>query len=193
VQGRLREEVAAERGKAAGRDGGGSGEDGGLLESYILRSDTYLAACISESSRLRPLAAFSVPQAAPTARVVGGFYFPAGTNFIVDSYALNQRHERWGRDADKYRPERFLEKGSVKESRYNFWRFGFGPRQCMGKFVADYMIRVLLVHLVENYELGMLDKDKKWERDPQNWINHPMMKLRCEPRKDKSEAIRSTT
>jgi hypothetical protein len=39
----------------------------------------------------------------------------------------------------------------------------------------------------------MLDKDKKWERDPQNWINHPMMKLRCELRKDKSEAIRSTT
>jgi cytochrome P450 len=195
VQARLREEVAAEREKVArhGDGGGGGGENGLLLESYILRSDTYLAACISESSRLRPLAAFSVPQAAPTARVVGGFYFPAGTNFIVDSYALNQRHERWGRDADKYRPERFLEKGSVKESRYNFWRFGFGPRQCMGKFVADYMIRVLLVHLVDNYELGMLDKDKKWERDPQNWINHPMMKLRCELRKDKSEAIRSTT
>ena len=180
VQSRLRAEMAGEREKA---------RDGGVFDSYILRSDTYLAACISESSRLRPLAAFSVPQAAPTGRVVGGYYFPPGTNFIVDSYALNQRNEYWGDDADKYRPERFLERSAVKD-RYNFWRFGFGPRQCMGKFVADIMIRVLLVHLVENYELGLLDADKKWERDPENWINHPMMKLKCELRKNKTVATR---
>ncbi|GAB1317431.1 Cytochrome P450 monooxygenase [Madurella fahalii] len=179
VQSRLYAEIKAEREKA--RSGGSS------FDSYILRSDTFVAACISESSRLRPLAAFSVPQAAPTGRVVGGYYFPAGTNFIVDSYALNQRNEYWGEDADKYRPERFLERSAVKD-RYNFWRFGFGPRQCMGKFVADLIIRVLLIHLVENYELDMLDRDKKWERDPQNWINHPLMKLKCELRNKQATA-----
>ncbi|UNI23718.1 hypothetical protein JDV02_009520 [Purpureocillium takamizusanense] len=177
VQTRLRAEVAEERAKA---------RDGSIFESYILRSDTYVAACISESSRLRPLAAFSVPQAAPTGRVVGGYYFPPGTNFIIDSYALNQRNEYWGEDAEKYHPERFLERSAVKD-RYNFWRFGFGPRQCMGKFVADMMIRVLLIHLVENYDLGMLDADKEWERDPENWINHPLMKLRCELRRTKGD------
>ncbi|POR35290.1 Putative cytochrome P450 [Tolypocladium paradoxum] len=179
VQSRLRAEIAEERAKA---------RDGGIFDSYILRSDSYVAACISESSRLRPLAAFSVPQAAPTGRVVGGYFFPPGTNFIVDSYALNQRNEYWGEDSEKFRPERFLERSAVKD-RYNFWRFGFGPRQCMGKFVADMMIRVLLVHLVENYELGMLDGDKKWERDPENWINHPMMKLKCELRENKTTSV----
>ncbi|KAL3961321.1 hypothetical protein ACCO45_002844 [Purpureocillium lilacinum] len=179
VQARLRAEIATEREKA---------RDGSIFESYILRSDTYVAACISESSRLRPLAAFSVPQAAPTGRVVGGYYFPPGTNFIIDSYALNQRNEYWGADAEKYRPERFLERSAVKD-RYNFWRFGFGPRQCMGKFVADMMIRVLLVHLVENYDLGMLDVDKKWERDPENWINHPLMKLKCDLRRIKGTGM----
>ncbi|KAF2128306.1 cytochrome P450 monooxygenase [Dothidotthia symphoricarpi CBS 119687] len=168
VQSRLRAEIANERAKSESSN----------LDAYILRSDTLVAACISESSRLRPLAAFSVPQAAPTGRVVGEYYFPPGTNFIVDSHALNQRNDYWGKDAEKYRPERFLERSAVKD-RYNFWRFGFGPRQCMGKFVADLMIRVLLVHLVENYDLGMLNADKKWERDPENWINHPMMKLKC--------------
>jgi cytochrome P450 len=172
IQSRLRAEIAYERTKSS------SGE----LNSYLLRSDTLVAACISESSRLRPLAAFSVPQAAPTGRVVGGYYFPPGTNFIVDSYALNQRNEYWGKDAEKYRPERFLEGNGVKD-RYNFWRFGFGPRQCMGKFVADLMIRVLLVHLVENYDLGMVDDCKDWDRDPTNWINHPMMKLKCRVRR----------
>ncbi|KAH8723135.1 cytochrome p450 monooxygenase GliC [Phaeosphaeriaceae sp. PMI808] len=171
VQSRLRAEIADARERS----------DSGDIAAYVLRSDTLVSACISESSRLRPLAAFSVPQAAPTGRVVGEYYFPPGTNFVVDSYALNQRNDYWGKDAEKYRPERFLERNAVKD-RYNFWRFGFGPRQCMGKFVADIMIRVLLAHLVENYELGMLDADEKWKRDPKNWINHPMMKLKCELR-----------
>ena len=59
----------------------------------------------------------------------------------------------------------------------------------MGKFVADMMIRVLLVHLVENYDLGMLDVDKKWERDPENWINHPLMKLKCDLRRIKGTGM----
>ncbi|KAF5568911.1 cytochrome P450 monooxygenase monooxygenase [Fusarium phyllophilum] len=87
--------------------------------------------CISESSRLRPLAAFSVPQAIPTDRVINGYLFPAGTNFIVDAYALNQRNQFWGKHGLEYRPERHLSLSPVK-SRYQFQRFGFGPRQCMG-------------------------------------------------------------
>ncbi|KAF4335435.1 O-methyltransferase [Fusarium beomiforme] len=69
------------------------GED---YNNYFTDSTTYLSACILESSRLRPLAAFSVPQAIPTDRVINGYLFPAGTNFIVDAYALNQRNPFWG-------------------------------------------------------------------------------------------------
>ncbi|KAI0423635.1 cytochrome P450 [Xylaria sp. FL1042] len=102
----------------------------GARDSYVLSSTTLLAACVNESARLRPLAAFSVPQSIPTPRIVGGYMFPAGTNFIVDSYALNVRSPYWGKDGDCYRPDRFLErqKGGSTESRYNYWRFGFGPR-----------------------------------------------------------------
>lgn len=145
---------------------------------YILSSSTLLAACISESSRLKPLAAFSVPQSAPTERIIDGYVIPPGTDFIVDSYGLNIRNEFWGTDSSVYRPERFLEKGSM-EIRYHFWRFGFGPRQCMGKYVADFIIRILLVHLVTNYELGVLESSSEWGRDPETWINHPKLQLKC--------------
>jgi cytochrome P450 len=167
AQSRLRAEVSAKR-----KDPQSS------FDTYLLNSSTFLAACISESSRLRPLAAFSVPQAAPTGRCIGGYYFPAGTNFIIDSYALNQRNPYWGEDAATYRPDRFFERTAV-QARYNFWRFGFGPRQCMGKYVADVMIRILLVHIVEGFELGIIAKNDEWLRDPENWINHPQMQLRC--------------
>ncbi|KAI1825836.1 cytochrome P450 [Xylaria intraflava] len=155
-------------------------------DSYLLSSSTLLAACVNESARLRPLAAFSVPQAIPTPRVVGGYLFPAGTNFIIDSYALNVRNPYWGKDGDHYRPDRFLErqKGGSTESRYNYWRFGFGPRQCMGKYVADLVVRDLLVQLVQGYELGLMLKESKeeiaeWERNAAVWIDHPDLKVRC--------------
>ncbi|KAF4948218.1 hypothetical protein FGADI_9810 [Fusarium gaditjirri] len=154
----------------------------GDFNSYFTDSTTYLSACILESSRLRPLAAFSVPQAIPTDRVINGYLFPAGTNFIVDAYALNQRNQFWGNDGLEYRPERHVSLSPVK-FRYHFWRFGFGPRQCMGKYVADMMLRAILVHLLQGYELQLTDDQaREWKRNPDTWINHPEMKLKCTPR-----------
>ena len=153
---------------------------GGDAHRYALGSSSLLACCVAESARLKPLAAFSVPQSAPTERVVDGYVIPAGTDFIVDSIGLNVRHPFWGKDAERYRPERFLEKGAL-EMRYLYWRFGFGPRQCMGKYVADIIIRGLVIHLLENYDLALLggEKQDQWGRNPEVWIDHPKMLIEC--------------
>lgn len=156
------------------------------FHKFLLSSSSYLAMCISESSRLKPLAAFSVPQSAPTDRIVGGYVIPAGTNFIVDSYALNVRSEYWGPDATVYRPDRFLETNAIK-SRYHFWRFGFGPRQCMGKYVADLIIRTLLAHLVMEYRLSLIETGTPWAHNAESWITHPDLLLRCEKREKRKE------
>lgn len=164
TQARLRSEVA-------------DAEANSGLQGYVLSSATYLASCMLESSRLKPLSAFSVPQAAPTAREVDGYIIPAGTNFVVDAYALNVRNDAWGPDNTTYRPARFLKRRDTK-LRYSFWRFGFGPRQCMGKYVADLVIRLTLVHLVREYELSLLTGEE-WTHDTQSWITHPDFQLRC--------------
>ena len=191
IQTSLRTEVVAKREEAANT----SDESGDISNSpaqkkfnaYLLSSSTFLAACVLESARLRPLAAFSVPQSAPTPRLVDGYLVPAGTSFVIDSYALNIRNPFWGADSETYRPQRFIEprKGMATEMRYNYWRFGFGPRQCMGKYVADLVIRMLLVELVEGFELDLRKEDRggKWERDRETWINHPKMLVKCERRK----------
>jgi len=149
----------------------------GVLRTYLLSRDTHLAACVLESSRLKPLAAFSVPQAAPTAREVDGYIVPANTSFIVDAYALNIRNEAWAPDNTAFRPDRFLGKREG-DRRYLFWRFGFGPRQCMGKYLADLIIRTTLAHLVLNYELSLID-DGVWKRSRESWITHPDVQLQC--------------
>ncbi|KAK5637484.1 hypothetical protein RRF57_013199 [Xylaria bambusicola] len=148
---------------------------------YILNNSTLLASCVSESARLRPAAAFSVPQSAPTTRVVDGYVIPAGTDIIIDAYSLNVRSDFWGPDADTYRPERFIEKSSIGQ-RYHYWRFGFGPRQCLGKFLADVVIRSIIIYLIENYELSITDSLEEWKRRPEVWISHPQMQVSCLPK-----------
>jgi cytochrome P450 len=171
VQNRLRQEIQQVR------------QEEKNMHRYLLSSTSFLAACISESSRLKPLAAFSVPQSAPTERVLDGYRIPAGTHFVVDTYALNIRNEFWGADAQEYRPSRFQTVDST-DARYNFWRFGFGPRQCMGRYVADVIVRATLVALVDRWELHLpkeLADQKQWGRDRETWITHPQMELICMP------------
>ncbi|KJK74876.1 hypothetical protein H634G_09920 [Metarhizium anisopliae BRIP 53293] len=155
-----------------------------LWTRYITGSSTLLMACVLESARLKPMAPFSIPQAAPTDRVVDNFVIPAGTNFIVDTYALNVLDPYWGKDNTQYRPRRFLETKSAGEMRYRFWRYGFGPRQCLGKNVADVVLKVLLTHMVENYRLRLSAGDGTnigdWERVVGSWISSSNSTIICE-------------
>ncbi|KAF2259667.1 putative cytochrome P450 monooxygenase [Lojkania enalia] len=153
-------------------------EDSNMLEEYITKSFTLLDACILESARLKPAAAFTVPQSAPTIRIVDGFIIPANTNVIVDTYALNIRNEFWGEDSRTYRPERFLEK-AASEYRYHYWRFGFGPRQCLGKYIADLIIRATISYIIINYDLECPMEEDGPGRNHEVWIDHPVTLLRC--------------
>ena len=148
------------------------------IDGYVRKSSTFLAACILESSRLKPLAAFSVPQSAPTDRVVDGYLIPAGTNFVTDSYSLNIHNDFWAPDTEVYRPERWLNY-NTSDLRYHFWRFGFGPRQCMGKYIAESIIRLFLVEILTSYSLELVNKEDVSRRDPNSWITHPQCLLRC--------------
>ena len=159
-------------------------EDTKAVEAYLQCSTSMLAACIVESARLKPLAAFSVPQSATSDRIVGGYLIPAGTDFVVDAYALNIRDTAfWGNDTATYRPERFLEAKASKTSlRYHFWRFGFGPRQCMGKHVADMIIKQLLVFMLRRYELSLAGIEDQWAKKRESWITHPDFRIGCKTR-----------
>lgn len=146
---------------------------------YLGSSSTLLAHAILESSRLKPLAAFTVAQSAPTTRVIQGFHIPANTNCIIDTHALNIKNPFWGVDSEFYRPSRF-EGIKNQDMRYQFWRFGFGPRQCLGKYVVDLILRSVLLCLIENHRLS-LTETTHWDKNPTTWILHPETEIICEP------------
>ncbi|KAI0401757.1 putative cytochrome P450 oxidoreductase GliC-like protein [Xylaria palmicola] len=175
------------------------------LTSSWASTPTLLGACILEAARLRPLAAFSTPQACPTPRVLDGFEVPAGTNFIIDSYALNIRDSFWGADRERFHPERWLERHrSERDLRYRYWRFGFGPRTCLGKYMTELILRTIVVHILERWHITMRPtteqphaenkgpslghKNEKanaenmdWAFDDELWIHSPHLLLLCQP------------
>ncbi|KAI1208208.1 putative cytochrome P450 oxidoreductase GliC-like protein [Annulohypoxylon truncatum] len=194
VQKMLRSEIQTSSSHAASRNAY-------LLSSWTT-TPTLLGACILESARLRPLAAFSVPQSCPTPRVLDGFEVPAGTNFVVDSYALNIRDPFWGPDRERFRPQRWLERHkSGRDLRYRYWRFGFGPRTCLGKYVAEFLLRAVVVEVLENWSISLEtteqqrskevesengcdrkeEEDMDWPWDDEMWIHHPDLFLKCRP------------
>lgn len=148
--------------------------------AYLARSDSLLAYSILEGARVRPIAAFSIPQAAPETRVASGYSVPGGTNFVVDTRALNIRDPYWGPDGSEYRPSRFRNK-NLAEMRYHYWRFGFGPRQCLGKYIADFILRSIVAHLVKSYTLSLLPRSN-WDKNPETWIAQSAAAIRCERR-----------
>jgi len=162
-----------------------------ILWEYVDSSGTYLASCVVESARARPVAAFSIPQAPPTDRVVGGYRIPARTSVVVDAYALNIRDPFWGEDGARFRPERWEEMGNKtgQATRYQMWRFGFGPRVCMGQHIAEKMMRVALVLLVGEYEFkvpessdgreGGKREGEDMETSPESWITTPNVLVEC--------------
>ena len=58
----------------------------------------------------------------------------------------------------------------------------------MGKYVADLIIRTLLVHLVKHFELSLEKEgeDGVWARSD-SWITHPDFLIRCKEIKDTGE------
>ncbi|KAF2729058.1 cytochrome P450 [Polyplosphaeria fusca] len=183
VQSEIRAEVSRAKGTGTGGGGGGGGGGGdpAAWHGYLCSSSTLLAASILESARLKPLAAFTVPQAAPTERVVGsGYRIPAGTSFVVDTNALNSQDPRWGKTGQAYDPTRYASL-KASELRYRYWRFGFGPRQCLGRYAADLIMRILIASLVETYTLGMAS-NSSWDREPGTWTMQPDTVVRCQRR-----------
>jgi cytochrome P450 len=115
--------------------------------------------------------------------VVGGYRIPAGTSVLVDAYALNIRNPFWSVDGSEFRPERW-ENLKLGETRYNMWRFGFGPRNCMGRILAEKILRITLIELIKDYEFSVCRKGSEDpEGDQESWITHPDVRIAFRQRK----------
>ena len=104
----------------------------GLRLEDIRDTLPYHVAVARETLRLFPPVPF-VGRTALTKCDVLGTPAPEGAVACFSPYALGRDVERWGADADEFKPERWLdaERGGAA-SPFSFLPFGAGPRGCLG-------------------------------------------------------------
>jgi cytochrome P450 monooxygenase len=95
---------------------------------------------------------FSAADCIAQDKIIGGYLVPAKTPCIVDVWRINTNEEAWGPDAELFRPERFA--GLPASSyRFSMIRWGVGTSKCMGKNMADLLLKMTVVEVLERFEL----------------------------------------
>ncbi|KAF7596693.1 hypothetical protein BBP40_000616 [Aspergillus hancockii] len=150
-------------------------EDDTQYREYLNRDDTLLAWCVLESARLKPILPFSNPESATTDHIIDGYTIPRNVDVVVDTHAINVANPFWGPNSANYDPYRFRTTNK-SHLRYNMWRFGVGPRQCLGKHVADRLLRTIAAEMVASFELRREDDTASCVKDG-SWIGLPNIKL----------------
>jgi cytochrome P450 len=151
-------------------------------DAYIRKTDTLLHYCYLESGRLHPILFYSLPELTADPKIIHGYYIPAKTSVLIDTFTLNRDAPVWGTDGHVFRPDRF---GEVlpAQYRYSCWRFGMGPRKCMGLTFADKIIKTILVAVLEKYDVEMADN--YLGNDATKFIHAPSGKILFTPRQGK--------
>ncbi|KAI6012722.1 cytochrome P450 [Pisolithus orientalis] len=136
----------------------------------------YLDAVVHETLRFHPpldefvrqaaeddVIPLSEPVRARFGRVVNSISVTRGTRIGISTACINRSVAIWGADAKVFRPERWLEEGSIpkKAQEMQGYRhlltFIDGPRTCLGKGFAVAEFKTVMFTLIKNFVLEMRD------------------------------------
>lgn len=70
----------------------------------------YFQACLKEAMRVRPAVGLNITRLVPPdGAELDGHFFPGGVTVAANGWVLHRDRATFGKDADVYRPERWLE------------------------------------------------------------------------------------
>ncbi|POS81889.1 hypothetical protein EPUL_005377, partial [Erysiphe pulchra] len=135
----------------------------------------YLSAIISESFRLYPPVPGSLQRMAKKGgSVVCGEVIPEFTTVAIPQFVAYRSPRNWT-DPDKFVPERWYKDDKCPE-RYRSDRrkvmqpYSYGPRNCVGKNMATIEMRLIIAHVLWNFDMELAP-------DSQDWINQKLYTL----------------
>mmetsp|Transcript_74533 Transcript_74533/g.193750 ORF Transcript_74533/g.193750 Transcript_74533/m.193750 type:complete len:582 (+) Transcript_74533:89-1834(+) len=147
----------------------------GPLEWEFVKNLPYLSAVIAESLRLWPSVVGSIArQLTDDVVLPGGLRVGKGINVGVNSATLQRRPGVWGADADKFRPERFIEGQGKDQGIGNpmsphklppgvpdtaFPVFGYGARPCIGRPLAVMEMKMTLAQALRRFSIEEMEPE----------------------------------
>ncbi|THU83907.1 cytochrome P450, partial [Dendrothele bispora CBS 962.96] len=149
--------------------------------------------------RWRPPGPFGLAHAINEDDYYDGYYIPKGSICIASSWSINRDPSVYGSDADKFRPERYLDKnGNLKdESSEGHFAYGFGQRVCVGRHVANNTLFISMATILWTMFLEP-QKDAKGnpikpEVDGEEWngiiLRPPLFEFDAKPRFADAESL----
>ncbi|XP_064400964.1 probable cytochrome P450 49a1 isoform X2 [Halichondria panicea] len=124
-----------------------------------LEAMPYLRGCIKEGFRVRG-AVNSLNRVLSEDAVIHGYHVPAGVNLVYASYTASNNDKLYD-EPSKFKPERWMRKDGPQQHPFSLLPFGFGPRQCYGKRLAELELKLLLVEMARNFTLKTSKEDLK--------------------------------
>ncbi|XP_006258949.1 cytochrome P450 27C1 isoform X1 [Alligator mississippiensis] len=92
--------------------------------------------------------------------IVGGYLIPKGTQLALCHYATSYDEENFPM-ANEFQPERWLRKDHMdRVDNFGSIPFGYGIRSCIGKRIAELEIHLVLIQLLQNFEIKISSKTK---------------------------------
>ncbi|KAI9066851.1 cytochrome P450 [Trametes sanguinea] len=127
----------------------------------------YMASRVSPEDTVLPLRS---PVQGINGQPITEIYVPAGTTVWLNIFGVNRDPAIWGPDAAEWKPERWLAPlpSTVADAHIpsvfsNTMTFAAGSRSCIGYNFALAEMRVLLSHLILNFEITPSDKEIVWK------------------------------
>ena len=124
----------------------------GTIKYEHLNELEYLSACVKETLRLAP--PFIRPERICTKDwEYNGLKIKKGCVVMMPAWAANRNPECFT-NPDDFEPERFLEE-QTGISQYGFTTFGHGPRNCIGAKFSTEALKLVLCHLLRNFNFQL--------------------------------------
>ncbi|CAJ1056634.1 cholesterol side-chain cleavage enzyme%2C mitochondrial-like [Xyrichtys novacula] len=136
LQEELRAEVAAARAES----------QGDMLE--MLKRIPLVKGALKETLRLHPVAV-SLQRYIAEDIIIQNYHIPSGTLVQLGLYAMG-RDPKVFFHPEQYQPSRWLR---TETHYFRSLGFGFGPRQCLGRRIAETEMQIFLIHMLENFKV----------------------------------------
>ncbi|KAI9645309.1 hypothetical protein NHQ30_006045 [Ciborinia camelliae] len=125
----------------------------------------YLNACVMEAQRIHAPIGLHLERVVPKeGATLCGKYIKAGTVVGIDAWVVHRDPGTFGDDADKWRPERWIDCTEEQRARMDraIFTFGAGSRVCVGKNFSLLIIYKLLPTLLQRFEISLADPHATW-------------------------------
>ncbi|KAL3887220.1 hypothetical protein ACJMK2_027167 [Sinanodonta woodiana] len=131
--------------------------EGSNLTYHTLHGLKFLKAVVKETLRLHPTGFFTC-RLIKEDMEVGSNRIPAKTNVAISMFVMG-RNPFLTTDPDSFHPQRWLKDSADLDQFYQNVPFGFGPRMCLGRKVAEMEIMLFLLQFCRAFRFYPKNSD----------------------------------